>query len=169
VLFDSASGRVAVTKTSSTANQADGVLDAMRRLEVRTSQLDRVVHGTTVATNAIVQRRGVKVALVTTRGFRDVLEVGQTRRRVPDTMFQPTFRRPEPLVSRPLRLEVTERTRHTGAVIAPVDDEELARLAEDLREAGVEAVAVCFLHAYMNEANERHTRDVLLAYCPASS
>jgi len=166
VLFDSASGRVAVTKTSSTANQADGVLDAMRRLEVTTSQLDRVVHGTTVATNAIVQRRGVKVALVTTRGFRDVLEVGQTRRRVPDTMFQPAFRRPEPLVSRPLRLEVTERTRHTGAVIAPVDEGELARLAEDLHEAGVEAVAVCFLHAYMNEANERHTRDVLARRLP---
>jgi N-methylhydantoinase A len=166
VLFDSTSGRVAVTKTSSTANQADGVLDAMRRLEVTTSQLDRVVHGTTVATNAIVQRRGVKVALVTTRGFRDVLEVGQTRRRVPDTMFQPTFRRPEPLVSRPLRLEVTERTRHTGAVIAPVDDGELGRLAEDLHEAGVEAVAVCFLHAYMNEANERHTRDVLARRLP---
>ena len=64
VLFDSASGRVAVTKTSSTANQADGVLDALRRLEVTTSHLDRVVHGTTVATNSIVQRRGVKVALV---------------------------------------------------------------------------------------------------------
>ena len=166
VLFDSASGRVAVTKTSSTANQADGVLDAMRRLGVTTSQLDRVVHGTTVATNAIVQRRGVNVALVTTRGFRDVLEVGQTRRRVPDTMFQPTFRRPEPLVSRPLRLEVTERTRHTGAVMAPVDDRELAQLVEDLQETGVEAVAVCFLHSYVNEANERHARDVLARGLP---
>jgi len=166
VLFDSATGRLAVTKTSSTSNQADGVLDAMRRLEVRTSQLDRVVHGTTVATNAIVQRRGVKVALVTTRGFRDVLEVGQTRRRVPDTMFQPGFRRPDPLVARPFRLEVTERMRHTGAVMVPVDDGELGRLAEDLREAGVDAVAVCFLHAYANEANERHARDILARRLP---
>lgn len=166
VLFDSASGRLAVTKTSSTANQADGVLDAMRRLEVTTSQLDRIVHGTTVATNAIVQRRGVKVALVTTRGFRDVLEVGQTRRRVPDTMFQPTFRRPEPLVPRPLRLEVAERTRHTGAVISAVDDGELARLADHLRNAGIQAVAVCFLHSYVNDANERHARDVLTKRLP---
>jgi N-methylhydantoinase A len=161
VLFDSGTGRLAVTKASSTANQADGVLDALRRLEVRTSQLDRMVHGTTVATNAIVQRRGVKVAMVTTKGFRDVLEVGQTRRRVPDTMFQSRFSRPEPLVPRPLRLEVTERTRHTGEIVSPLDEAELAQLAVDLRDAGVEAVAVCFLHAYANDANERHTRKIL--------
>jgi len=166
VLFDSASGRLAVTKTSSTANQADGVLDAMRRLEVTTTQLDRMVHGTTVATNAIVQRRGAKVALVTTKGFRDVLEVGQTRRRVPDTMFQPTFRRPEPLVSRPLRLELAERTRHTGALVGAVDDGELAQLVGDLREAGIQAVAVCFLHSYANDANERRVRDVLASRLP---
>jgi N-methylhydantoinase A len=147
VLFDSKTGRLAVTKASSTVNQADGVLDAMQRLEVRTSELDRMIHGTTVATNAIVQRRGVKVALVTTRGFRDVLEVGQTRRRVPDTMFQSTFSRPAPLVPRPLRLEVTERTLHTGTILLPLDDAELTQLADNLRAAGVEAVAVCFLHA----------------------
>lgn len=161
VLFDSETGRLAVTKASSTVNQADGVLDAMRRLAVRTSELDRMVHGTTVATNAIVQRRGVNVALVTTRGFRDVLEVGQTRRRVPDTMFQSTFSRPEPLVPRPLRLEVAERTRHTGDVVLPLDEAELTRLADDLRTAGVEAVAVCFLHAYANDANERRAREIL--------
>jgi N-methylhydantoinase A len=161
VLFDSKTGRLAVTKASSTVNQADGVLDAMQRLEVRTSELDRMIHGTTVATNAIVQRRGVKVALVTTRGFRDVLEVGQTRRRVPDTMFQSTFSRPAPLVPRPLRLEVTERTLHTGTILLPLDDAELTQLADNLRAAGVEAVAVCFLHAYANDANERHTRRVL--------
>jgi N-methylhydantoinase A len=166
VLFDSVSGRLAVTKTSSTTNQADGVLDAMKRLEVATRRLDRMVHGTTVATNAIVQRRGVNVALVTTRGFRDVLEVGQTRRRVPDTMFLPGFRRPEPLVPRPLRLEVTERTRHTGAVVEAVNDDELTRLADDLRAAGIQAIAVCFLHSYANGTNERQASEVLAKHLP---
>jgi N-methylhydantoinase A len=168
VLFDATTGRLAVTKTSSTANQADGVVDALRRLDVETRDVDRMVHGTTVATNAIVQRRGVPVALVTTAGFRDVLEVGQTRRRVPDTMFQPAFRRPEPLVPRPLRLEVRERTRHTGAVLEPVDEAELVRLAEDLRGAGVEAVAVCFLHAYASDANERRATEVLGTHLPGA-
>jgi N-methylhydantoinase A len=161
VFFDPKTGRLAVTKTSSTANQADGVLDAIGRLNISTRQVDRIVHGTTVATNAIVQRRGVKVALVTTAGFRDVLEVGQTRRRVPDTMFKPGFRRPEPLVPRPLRLEVRERTRHTGDIMCDVDADELARLAADLREAKVEAIAVCFLHSYANDANERRANEVL--------
>ena len=166
VLFDSVSGRLAVTKTSSTANQADGVLDAMKRLEVTTSHLDRMVHGTTVATNAIVQRRGVNVALLTTRGFRDVLEIGQTRRRVPDTMFLPAFQRPEPLVPRPLRLEIAERTRHTGAVVEAVDDDEVMRLADDLRAAGIQAVAVCFLHSYINAANERRASELLAKQLP---
>ena len=166
VVFDSVTGHLAVTKTSSTPNQADGVLEAMTRLGIATSQLDRMVHGTTVATNAIVQRRGVDVALVTTRGFRDVLEVGQTRRRVPDTMFLPAFRRPEPLVPRPLRLEVTERTRHTGDVVQAVQDEEIRRLADDLRAAKIQAIAVCFLHSYANEANERQAREVLTKHLP---
>lgn len=164
VLFDPQSGRLEVTKTPSTRNQADGVLDAIARLNVTTGQLDRVVHGTTVATNAIVQRRGVKVGLVTTRGFRDVIEVGQTRRRVPDTMFQPAFRRPEPLVPRPLRLEVAERTQHDGHILGDVDSDELARLAQVLRAAGVEAVAVCFLHSYANDANERRASELLSAH-----
>jgi N-methylhydantoinase A len=166
VLFDSVTGRLAVTKASSTSNQADGVLEAMRRLDISATQLDRMVHGTTVATNAIVQRRGVDVAVVTTRGFRDVLEVGQTRRRVADTMFLPAFRRPEPLVPRPLRLEVAERTRHTGAVVQAVDDEELRLLAEELRAARIQAVAVCFLHSYANEANERQAREILARHLP---
>jgi len=161
VLFDSRTGQLIVTKTPSTPNQADGVLDAVNRLNVATAQLDRIVHGTTVATNAIVQRRGVKVALVTTRGFRDVIEIGQTRRRVPDTMFQSTFRRPEPLVPRPLRLEVQERMRHTGEVLTALDCDELERLAETLRAAEVEAVAVCFLHSYANDETERHASEVL--------
>jgi len=161
VLFDSAIGRVEVTKTSSTPNQADGVIDALARLNISAARLDRIVHGTTVATNVIVQRRGAKVALITTRGFRDVLEVGQTRRRVPDTMFRPSFRRPDPLVPRPFHLEVTERTRHTGQIVDAVDASELARLADALRASNVEAVAVCFLHAYANDANERSACEVL--------
>jgi N-methylhydantoinase A len=161
VLFDPETGRLEVTKSPSTPNQADGVLDAIARLNVTTGQLGRLVHGTTVATNAIVQRRGAKVGLVTTRGFRDVIEVGQTRRRVPDTMFQPAFRRPEPLVPRPLRLELSERMRHDGHVISSVEPDEIAQLTEMLRAAEVEAVAVCFLHSYANDANERRASELL--------
>ncbi|MBI4505694.1 MAG: hydantoinase/oxoprolinase family protein [Chloroflexi bacterium] len=166
VLFEAETGRIAVTKVPTTANQADGVLHALSRLEVLPGQLALMAHGTTVATNTIVQRRGAKVALLATKGFRDVLEVGQTRRRVPNTMFDPTFRRPEPLAPRPLCLEVTERMRHSGAVHAAVEPGEIEELAAKLRAAQVESVAICFLHAYANDAHERQVGDVLARCLP---
>jgi len=161
VIYDSETRKLAVTKVPSTANQAEGVLEGLRALDVAPRALGLLVHGTTVATNAILQRRGVKVALITTKGFRDVLEVGQTRRRVPNTMFDRTFRRPDPLVARPLRFEVAERMRHTGEVLTKISTGDLEHIAGRLASEEVEAVAVCLLHAYANDAHEAEVAVVL--------
>jgi N-methylhydantoinase A len=154
VTFDPNTRSLQSTKVPSTENQADGVIHGLERDASDKSRISRVVHGTTVATNAIVQRTGSSVALVTTTGMRDVLEIGQTRRRVPNTMFDPTFRRPEPLVPRPLRFEVNERVTYAGEVIQELDPEELDRLAGELRTLNVNAVAVCFLHSYAHSTHE---------------
>ncbi|MFQ5972326.1 MAG: hydantoinase/oxoprolinase family protein, partial [Alphaproteobacteria bacterium] len=108
-------------------------------------------HGTTVVINTLTERKGAKTALITTRGFRDVLEIGRGNR--PD-LFNLRFRKPEPFVPRYLRREIDERTDHRGRVLRPVDNAALAAIIEELRAQGVEAIAVSFLHAYANPDNE---------------
>jgi N-methylhydantoinase A len=110
-----------------------------------------LVHGTTVATNALLERRGAPTALITTAGFRDVLALGRGER---PALYALEGRRPAPLVPEELRLEVDERLDHTGAVVAPLDPRACERLAAWLVEQPVEAVAVCLLHSYANPAHE---------------
>ena len=112
VAVDDETGRVRVHKVPSTPdNQARGVLAGILALCGQCADLRRIVHGTTVATNALLEGKGSMVALVTTEGFRDTLEIGRCRRMVPDSMFNMHFARPRPLVPRVLRFEVTERLR----------------------------------------------------------
>lgn len=110
-----------------------------------------VAHGTTVATNAIIERKGVKVGLVTTQGFRDVLEIGRFRS---PRLYDLRFRKPDPLVERRLRFGVRERMASDGSVLQPLDLDDLARIAHRLADERVDAVAVCFLNAYANPAHE---------------
>ncbi|HET7046277.1 MAG TPA: hydantoinase/oxoprolinase family protein [Gaiellaceae bacterium] len=117
-----------------------------------------VVHGTTVATNAVLERRGARTALVTTAGFRDVLEL--RRLRIP-RMYEPFWRKPEPLVARRLRFEVGERMAADGTVLRPLDESEARALARALREAEVESVAVCLLHSYLYPAHEERLGAIL--------
>ena len=131
-----------------------GVLDALGKLGIDTVAIRAFVHGTTIATNALLERKGAKTALVTTAGFRDTLEIGRTRRLI-GGLFDIKFTRPKPLVSRDLRLEVAERTAADGTLLVEPDAADLATLAARIREAGCEAVAVCFLNAHANDANER--------------
>lgn len=128
-----------------------GVLEAIRRSGADLSQVALLAHGATVVINALTERRGARTALITTRGFRDVLEIGRGNR--PD-LFNLNFAKPAPFVERYLRFELSERTSYQGAVQRPAACEELPALVEQLRVQGVEAVAVCFLHAYRNPANE---------------
>jgi len=108
--------------------------------------VEGVVHGTTVATNAVLEHRGALTALVTTAGFRDVLEL--RRLRIPH-MYDPFWRKPPALVPRRLRFEVSERMAADGTELRPLDAGEAREVAGRLRDAGVEAIAVCLLHSYL--------------------
>ena len=128
-----------------------GVLELLGESGISAANLREFAHGTTVATNAVIERRGGRVALLTTRGFRDVLELGRFRS---PRLYDLSFRKPEPLVERRLRFEIDERTSARGEVLMPVDLEALDRLAERLIEEEIEAIAICFVNAYVNPENE---------------
>ena len=128
-----------------------GVLNAIARCGADLSDAALIAHGATVVINALTERRGAKTALVTTRGFRDVLEIGRGNR--PD-LFNLNFMKPIAFVERYLRAEVTERVTHMGTVQTPVAMVELEAIADHFRAEKVEAVAVCCLHAYRNPENE---------------
>ena len=145
-----------VAKVLSTPHSfARGVLDGVRALlhgaGVAPSEVADLVHGTTVATNALLQRRGARTGLLTTAGFRDLLEI--RRLRLP-RLYDLAWEKPAPLVERALRLEVSERLDHTGAVVRPLDEAGAREAIARLRQEGVQAVAVCLLHAYADGAHE---------------
>lgn len=160
-------GRVTLAKAASTpADQSVGVMDGLARLaealglDVGTllRRTDRIVHGTTVATNAILERKGARVGLLTTEGHRDVLEMREGLK--PDR-YNLRMPAPEPLVPRARRLGVRERLRADGRVATRLDRRSLDAAIRRLRAHGVEAVAVCYLHAYRDARHEVATRRVL--------
>ena len=126
--IDEETGAIRLAKVPSTpSDEARAVLDGLEGL-APADRVRRIVHGTTVATNAILQRRGARVGLVTTAGFRDLIEIGRTKRNLP-ALFEPRFVRPKPPVPRPLRFEVAERILHDGAVLQPLDERDSRRSA----------------------------------------
>ena len=125
---------------------------------------DYFVHGATVVLNALIQRKLPVTALVTTEGFRDVLEIMRTNN---PYMYDMQYVKPKALIPRRLRFEVTERTRHTGEVLVPLDEESVRAVAERLKASGAETAAVCLLHAYANPEHEQRVRDILLEAIPA--
>ncbi len=164
VAYDEATGRLWEAKASSTpADFAQGVLDAIAAGAVSPEAIGYLVHGTTVVINAITQRRGVRTALVTTAGFRDVLEIGRGNR--PD-MYNLNFHKPRPFVPRRLRFEIRERVMADGTVRVPIHLEDLDTVVEACRANDVEAIAVCFLHAYAHPQHERLAADYLRARLP---
>lgn len=146
------SGRVRVVKVPTTSgNQAEGVMAALAAAGIDLSAIDTLVHGTTTTTNAFLERKIARVGLITTRGFRDILELGRRTRPQPYGMVG-TF---EPLIERPCRLEVAERTSAQGEILVPLDAAEVEARARELLAMGCEAVVIHFLHAYANPAHER--------------
>src|ERR1700693_4797 len=118
---DAETGRVVVTKVASRPrHEAEAVLAGLDALGISSADVRRLVHGTTVGTNAVLERRGARVALLTTAGFRDLIEIGRTKRNIP-ALFVPTFVRPKPVVERKRRFEVTERLNADGSVLVPLD------------------------------------------------
>ena len=162
VAFDGRSGQLRSLKVPTTPHdQAEGVMAGIGGLiDRRDARIGGVVHGTTAVTNAILEGRGAMVALVTTRGFRDVLEIARLAREAGlYELVKPG--RPEPLVPRHRRLEVAERVGHDGAVLTALDDQEVAEVVARVRELDVEVVAICLLHSYANPAHEQALKAAL--------
>lgn len=167
-LFDDETDRVEVWKVPSTPDDpsrgiSEGVAESLARVAAGLTDVGYFGHGTTVATNALIQLRGVRTGLVTTDGFRDLLEIGRQKR--PD-LYDIQADKPQTLVSRDLRLEVVERLRHDGSVELALDEAALRRAAQTLRDDGVEAVAVCFLYSFLDPAHEQRARAILAEELP---
>jgi len=139
-----------------------GLLDALRGAGLSPGELDAILHGTTIATNAVIERRGARCALITTRGFRDVIELGRRDR---PNMYGLEGAH-EPLVPRDLRFEVDERMDHEGKVLRALDEAGVGELGEYLKTLGVESVVIAYMHAYANTAHEDRTREILAAINP---
>src|SRR5690606_33366456 len=127
-------------------SQWQGVLGSIGVLKVNPEEIIRFAHGTTVATNALLEGKGANCALITTRGFKDALEIGKTKRLI-GGLFDMKFVRPEPLIGRRHRYEVHERMGADGVPLVKVDPEEVRGLAENLLEAGYNAIAVCLINS----------------------
>jgi len=161
--YDEASGAFSVAKVpTSPADPSQAVLDVLNSAGMPVTDVGRIVHGTTVATNALLERKGARVALVTTEGFRDLLEIGRTRRASPG-LFNTKYVKPTPLIPRSSRLEVRERMLADGSVWRSLDATSVARACDRLVELRPEVVAVCLLHAYANPAHEHELRDAVLS------
>ena len=168
VAFDPGGGRLAFHKVASTPDDpARGIIRGAReiveRVGARPDQVELLIHGTTVATNAVLQRAGARVALITTAGFRDVLQIQRQDR---PRLYDLRGRRTRPLVPRALRFELRERIRYDGSVQTPVDRKQLDGLTDLLRRERVEAVAVGLLHSCVNQAHERLVGRVLAERLP---
>ena len=163
LFLDQATGDVRLAKVPTTTdNQAFGVLAALERAGVDPASLDLLVHGTTTTTNALLERKLATTGLITTRGFRDVLELGRRTRPKPYGLTG-WF---EPLIPRELRLEVDERMDAEGRVVVPLDEDAVVAAARELLALGCESVVIHFLHAWRNPEHERRTRKIVAALWP---
>ena len=144
----------------------DGIDRALSAHGVQASELERVIHGTTLVANALIERKGVPTALVTTAGFRDVLEIGREWRY---DLFNLDIEMPAPLVPRPLRFELRERIDARGEVVEPLRVKDVHGVAAELEASGVDSVGVCLLHAYLNPVHERQVAASLARALPRMS
>ncbi len=166
--LDEANGVEFVHKTPSTpANPATAIVDGLKRLcaekDIPPGEITRLAHGTTVGTNALIQRIGADVAVITTEGFRDLMEIG---RQIRPKMYDFHADNPPPLAPRHRRFEVRERIGSKGQVVTELTDEAIAGAVEDVRRAGVKACAVCLLFSFLNPSHERRVGDALRAALP---
>jgi N-methylhydantoinase A len=158
-------GSITLGKVPSTpADQSVGIMNGLRATVPHIPTLKRVAHGTTVSTNALLQGIGGPVALVTTAGFGDAIEIGRTRRMLP-SVYDPSFVRPPPLVPRPWRFEVPERLAADGTTLVPLDEAAVLEAAVHIK-GHARAVAVCFLHSWVDGRHERRAAELLRAVLP---
>ena len=164
VFFDDATGALKVAKSLTTpADLTQGLVNAISQSGISAEAVDHFIHGGTTVINAITERKGVKTALVTTAGFRDVLEIARGNR--PD-LYNLKFEKEQPFVPRALRLEVRERVAANGDVIVPLNFEDLDQVAETCRREQVEAVAILYLHSYVAPEHEAQSAAYLAKLLP---
>src|SRR3990172_7451875 len=157
-------GRAAVSKVLTTPqDHAEGVMSAVAKAAADLRRTALFLHGSTIAINTVVERKGVKTALITTRGFRDVYEIGRSNR--PDA-YNLFFERPVPLVPRSLRREVTERMTARGKIHTPLNRAEAAAVVAELKNSGVQSIAVCLLHSYANPVHEEALGEIIASVYP---
>lgn len=171
VMVDDETGRIWSTKVPTTPrDRVIGTIEGFDKIlqlsGADSAEVAFLGHGTTMATNMVVEGTGAKTALITTQGFRDILELRRVSRHDRADLYDLLFDNPRPLVERRWRLEVSERLRHDGRVETPLDQAQLEALAAQIRGSDIEAVAVCFLHAHVNPQHERAAVDTLRRLLP---
>ncbi|MBX3501524.1 MAG: hydantoinase/oxoprolinase family protein [Alphaproteobacteria bacterium] len=157
------SAKVLTTHDAPERGVLEGTAVVLKQAGLKPADLGLIIHGTTLITNALIERKGARTALVTTEGFRDSLEIAYEHR---FEQYDIYMERPEPLVPRPLRYEVAERMAADGSALLAMDEAAVERLADRLVADGIEAVAICFLHAYQNDAHERRARQIIARRIP---
>ncbi len=164
VYLDDTTGSIGTSKASSTPpNFAQGILDTVTKAEIDAQAVEHFVHGTTVVINALTERKGARTALITTKGFRDVLAIGRANR--PD-IYNLRFKKQEPFVPREHRFEVEERLDYLGDEVTPLNEREVLEVAAEVEHEGIEAVGICFLHSYADGAHERRCAELLRERLP---
>ena len=168
VLLDDSTGEIRTSKCLTTPKDpSDAVEQGIRRLEATGAAflpgLDEVIHGTTLVINSIIERKGAKTALITTKGFRDVLEIGREMRYAPYDIFAEF---PKPLIPRKYRFEVDERVRSDGTILKPLDPGEARRVVAGLVEQGIESVAVCLINSFENPVHELMLKAIIEEKAP---
>ncbi len=168
VLLNEATGELHFGKTLTTYDDPSngiikGTTELLARVGVQASQVSTIVHGTTLVTNAVIERRGSLTGLITTKGFEDVLEIGRELRY---DIYDIKLSVPEPLVPRNLRKGITERINYKGEIVSPIATDEIATVVDALIQAGVKSIAVCFLHSFVNPTHEKAVGEYIRKHHP---
>lgn len=164
VCLDENTGEVGVSKASTTPkNFAEGVVETLKKARVQVPDTSFFVHGCTIVINALTERKGAKTGLVTTKGFRDVLEIARANR--PD-LYNMYYTKPKPFVPRRYRLEVEERMNYKGEELVPLNEGDVYAAVEFFQKEGIETIAVCFLHSYANPAHEKRCGELIRRLAP---
>src|ERR1700722_5672305 len=164
IMLDCTTGEFVIGKSLTTPHDPSEAIEsvltaASTRLGRPLSQLDDIVHGTTLVTNALIERKGDRTALLTTRGFRDSIEIGRESRY---DLYDILIDKPQPLVPRYLRFDVPERTLADGSILEPLDVAYVEQLTRELAESGIVAIAVTFINSFANPAHEQSAREAIL-------
>ncbi|WP_339262000.1 hydantoinase/oxoprolinase family protein [Lysinibacillus sp. FSL K6-3209] len=163
-VFNEDTGEIFVTKTSSTpSNPEQGILNGVEKAELKGQDIKIFSHGTTVGTNALIERKLPKTALITTKGFRDVTEI---RRGTKEDIWDTYKDTAKPYIQRRDRFEVNERIDYEGTVLQAIDEEEIRVLAKKLKRRGTESIAICLINSYVNGENEAKVKKILLEELP---